>query len=123
MSAFNVSVKHIDTLVGLGQLHLRIFGKEANDVGTELIRQNAKSVAARYREEPTSTGEGYEFQMTSAILNMKPVAGLKAIACYEYQACEDEGWERSQARKFCETLKATLIHALPGYSEADWEVR
>lgn len=50
------------------------------------------------------------------------VAVLKAIACYEYQACEHPGWKTSEARAFCEELRGNAIHALPGYAEASWEV-
>ena len=52
-----------------------------------------------------------------------PVEGLSITACFEYQSCEHEGWESSEARAFCEALRSACIYALPGYADAAWEWR
>ena len=47
---------------------------------------------------------------------------LKAISCYEYQACEAPGWDTSAAKVFAEGLRRAVIPALPGYTDAPWEI-
>lgn len=51
-----------------------------------------------------------------------PVVVLKALSCYEYQACEHPGWLSSEARQFCDALRHRAIRALPGYDAAPWEI-
>jgi hypothetical protein len=46
----------------------------------------------------------------------------KAIACYEYQACECADWEQSEAVQFCDALRRKMIARLPGYEAAPWGV-
>lgn len=65
---------------------------------------------------------GYTFPL-GRVKQLAPVAVLKAIDCFEYQSCEHPEWEGSEARAFCEALRDDMIGRLPGYSEADWEVR
>ena len=52
----------------------------------------------------------------------EPVELLSALACYEYQACETEDWESTEAAAFCRALRKELISRLSGYSEAPWEI-
>lgn len=47
---------------------------------------------------------------------------LKAIACYEYQSCEHDEWETSEAKTFCKALRSRMIQSLPGYDTAAWEI-
>ncbi|MGH3857934.1 MAG: hypothetical protein ACRDR6_31490, partial [Pseudonocardiaceae bacterium] len=47
-----------------------------------------------------------------------PLVVLKAIACRQYQSCEHPGWLDSEARVFCQALRAVTIPALPGYHQA-----
>ena len=118
MSAFKVSTAHIDVLVYGASLVEPMTGKEENDMGRTLERENDRSLAARYGDE---VGES---SYTYSRPDRKPsiVAILKAIACYEYQSCEHEGWETCFARKVCSELRASLISQLPGYNEAPWGV-
>lgn len=51
------------------------------------------------------------------------VGALKALACYEYQSCESDDWESTEAFAFCEALRHTLIWALPNIDDAAWEVQ
>jgi len=50
------------------------------------------------------------------------VQTLKAIACFDYQACETDDWQQSEAFAFCEALRDRAINKLPGYSEAKWGI-
>lgn len=102
--------------------HLRELSIETSaSVGQMLIRENHLSVCHRYDENPkVEAVDPYEFERSRKPLD--PVQVLKAINCYEYQSCEHPDWEDSEANRFCESLRNTAIHVLPGYEEADWEI-
>jgi DNA-binding winged helix-turn-helix (wHTH) protein len=51
-----------------------------------------------------------------------PVVILKLIGYYERQSCGHQGWETSEARKFCEDLRLACIRSLPGYDAAPWTI-
>lgn len=83
-----------------------------------------------YREEviPGTEGETielpewiteYRFPLTRARCP-EVVEALKLIECLEYQSCEHDGWNDSEARRFCDALRGQLISALPGYADAEW---
>jgi hypothetical protein len=90
----------------------------ADQVGAMLVNENRLSVNARYQEDEIE--EFYTF--TPYRGKVTAVQTLKAIRCYEYQACEHEGWKTSEARAFCRALETLAIHALPGYDKALWEI-
>lgn len=142
MSAFLVKQAHIAYLVnaavyfartspyGLGwldpetQAYHKLDGydrDQASRLGQVLWDANVKSVSARYRVERGAT-ERYEHAYARDQPLPRLVQVLKAVACLEYQACEYDGWERSEARAALEAIKGAAIHALPGYQEAQWEV-
>jgi len=105
--------------------------ERATQVGKMLWAWNLASINARYVdtiEHPEncpgpvgfkgiSTVDQYRFVRTPLI---PPVAVLKAIACYEYQSCECEEWEISEAKAFCASLRNRVISMLPGYNESPW---
>ena len=45
---------------------------------------------------------------------------LKAVSCYEYQACEHPGWLASEANLFCDALRHKLIGLLTIFGLASW---
>lgn len=95
----------------------------ADGVGMMLLAQNHRSFDHRYdgrhgvEAEP---GEMYEFAAYKGQID--PVQVLKALDCYEYQACETPDWERCEAWRFCDSLRGRAINRLKGYNEAQWEV-
>ena len=90
-----------------------------DQVGQMLLDTNAASAGARHEETP----ELYIYSYTTPVrFDWEAVDVLKAISCYEYQACEAPGWERSAARAFCEGLRRAVTPALPGYTDAPWEI-
>lgn len=88
-----------------------------NMVGQHLVDQNYRSFNKRYgsNDQPHK----YKFEETA---KFSPVEVLKACDCYEYQACEDEGWDGSLAKAFIGRLKDTMVRKLPGYEEAPWMI-
>jgi hypothetical protein len=119
MSAFVVSKAHIDCLV-----HAFVTDKyapafvDADKLGAMLWTENYRSVNYRYPDRDASV-PAYTYR-PSRITD--PVAVLKQIACYEYQACERPDWETSEAFKLCARLRTIAINRLPGYEAAAWGV-
>lgn len=94
-------------------------------VGQMLWDENLKSVCHRYPDGLALPGPvtcGYEYDDTQPVRRVDPVAVLKALSAYEYQACEHPGWPTSEAKAFCRALRAEAIRCLPGYEEATWDV-
>src|SRR5882724_12430426 len=141
MSAFVVSKKHIDVLVHAGlrygrQYTLRwrvgddpawtgdyeahcaaiqtqtreLTHETANRVGAMLWHENMVSVDHRYQDHAPNDRAVYRHREAC----LEPVGVLKLIDCYEYQTCEHDGWEASEAHAFCQALRKAAIHALPG---------
>lgn len=102
-----------------------------NELGAMLWLENLQSVSERYPEDQDGQRPGPVGLTTASMLAYayappaKPltvVEALKALACYEYQACEHDEWKMSEAKSFCDNLRSALIHALPGYEAAPWGV-
>lgn len=146
MSAFIVDKVHIDLLITAG-LEFRTYtagfswwhegsGKRielrdntAHEVGQMLWAENLASVAGRYPNDSSGERPGpigfeddmvltYRFERVPGRMDIATVA--KAIACYEYQSCEHDGWGTSSARMFCEALRHACLSRLPGYEAAPW---
>jgi hypothetical protein len=149
VSAFVVSKEHIDLLVALAftgprpephgsrHWHEPSWLKKANptpdDVGRMLLAENLTSVHDRYPRDRadelpgprppywlvSEAGEG-GYQFTRHRYRLTAVEGLKALACYEYQSCEHDGWPESDAHAFCRSLHDAVVWMLPGMEEAPW---
>lgn len=91
----------------------------ADHVGAMLLAENRRSVNDRYDEDEIEDLYTYRPLRHSTCT---PVDILKAISCYEYQSCETEGWQGSEARRFCAALRDAMIGKLPGYDAAPWEI-
>lgn len=90
----------------------------AGTVGAMLLAQNRRSVDFRYDE--TDIEEPYIHRPSS---DRQPVAMLRAVSCYEYQACETPDWEDTEAARFCQALRAHLIRQLDGYDDSEtWPI-
>lgn len=120
MSAYQVSPKHIAALTANARRYSRA---GANDLDVAamaecLAQANADSVNARYNEsEPAVEFGPTDFDM-GEYTRLSPVACLKALQCFEYQACEHPGWDASEAAAHCRAFRTIFISALPGYADA-----
>lgn len=137
MSAYVVSTTHIDAIVtamlecGAKGAAFRAtcedFVEErvrAARLGEILIRANVASVNHRYSESRpevrasmTSDPEEYlpyRYRMTPwdsggrVAPELRLVRALALVTCYEYQACEPDGWIGSPAWEECDRLKAWI---------------
>lgn len=86
----------------------------AGRVGAMLVAQNRASVNFRYDEDEWET----PFLFDRLPGTPEPVTILKAVRCYEYQACETPDWDTSEAEAFCEALIYLAISVLPGFDSA-----
>jgi len=101
--------------IALATLLDRTLTHETSDqVGAILLAANMESVNYRYDEHDLEPIYRYRPDPVT------PVAALKAIDCYEYQACEPPSWQHSEARAICQELRQVAIQSLPGYHEAPW---
>jgi hypothetical protein len=115
-------------------------------MGQQLVDECVKSVTHRYPNDNVDAGElpgptdpyylkPYVFEpvtrpgvftigaagLTVAIEPLVSLAELaKGVACYEYQSCEHDEWESSQAHAICESLTSHILHSLPGFDKAPW---
>jgi hypothetical protein len=144
MSAFMVSTVHIDALITAGledpaagplrwffpaldrtKGYLEHEGsrreltyESAGRVGAMLLAENVRSVNHRYSEDELE--EPYLFTRLAGTAD--PVQVLKAVDCYEYQACEHDEWPTSEAAAFCDALRRRMVHRIAGYETAAWEI-
>lgn len=109
---------HEDYLERLNATRREVTRENAGTWGATLVAENRRSVNHRYAEDEIE--EPYEFTEYAGTFN--PVAILSALGCYEYQACEHPGWKTSEAKSFCDALRMQMIHDLPGYDKAPYEV-
>lgn len=91
----------------------------ADAVGQMLLDANAASVNTRYEEDNAYV---YQYQRPR-YRSWEPVELLKAIDCYEYQACEVRDWPETQAFWFCQSLRKAIIRGIADYSDANtWDL-
>lgn len=113
--------------------YCKLTHNSADAVGKMLVTENVRSVGYRYGgpqddlpcmpDDRAGQREllNYRHKPDRAIRTPTVVEALKLIDCYEYQSCEHDEWETSEAFRFCAALRSHLIHRLPGYSQAPWD--
>jgi hypothetical protein len=135
MSAFIVGNDHIDGLLSFAISRVRgnvcyyhddnrveISRNNATKIGRILLAENERSVCHRYNEASEDEASSYTFKPWHETPN--PVSILKACDCFDYQACETEDYEKSEAHTIIMAIRKRAISALPGYDNAPgWELR
>lgn len=98
-------------------------------LGQMLWEENIRSVLKRYPQDTRDTMPGPDsddFTFREADIwnpfaeKFDPVQVLKSVSCLEYQSCEHDAWEHSEAHNFCKALESAAIGALSGYETAEW---
>lgn len=129
MSAFLVAPEHIAAIVGSAVCYAR--RQHASDrfrdpvaVATLLAAENARSVNYRYhRHAPQAAMVVTETMIRAYEMRpLPPVELLKALAGYEYQACECPDWREREACHTVTWITDLAVRSLPGYDEAAWSI-
>lgn len=106
--------------------------KRAAEVAQMLWDENFASINARYPdtiEHPEGSpgviseaeaGFVYGEHRDLFLHNIEPAQVLKACDCLEYQSCEHDGWETSEAHAFLVSLRSSAWRRVPGYEDAEW---
>jgi hypothetical protein len=121
MSAYLVPKEHIDAILASYARALKATRLEKPDldhIGRALWKENARSVAYRYKEASDTQWEGYKH--TALAVDMTPIQAYKLVDCLEYQSCEHPGWETSEANKLCRRIKDTLIASTAEWQSGQW---
>jgi hypothetical protein len=143
-SAWLVSKQHIDLLVAAryapegtpeaeearGEpIVYQDHNKTDDQVGQMLWIENMRSLVARYGDKAPETFEfpaNFEkmvrYRFTEPHGKMNPLVILKQVHCYEYQSNEHDGWESSDAKKYCKELEHHLVSSHKEYVDAPWGV-
>ena len=125
MSAFIVSHAHIDALLDFacraGVMRGAI-SSDLNEVGTKLMAANIASVCRRYSEPAEVYCLEALYVHGTPRRQITPVEAIKAAACFDYQACEVNGYDDTFAAKFMASIRDAAITKLPGYASAAWEI-
>lgn len=131
MSAFMCSDEHIAVLA-----YSATFGTDSIEAHPRFYKDlkfrkafntlraaNMRAMRARYGKErgvispPTFNAA----TVASVQAHRDPVHVIKLAGCFDYQACEHDGWERSEAYRVLGRAVLRCAHSqLPGYSNAPW---
>ena len=139
MSAFVCTPNHIATLVAYHKS--AEYAGQSFDMGRAaetLMRENIRSVADRYPDctdgdYPGASGTQQELvDEAKRLVNdaafcaeaaaKSPVEILKLAQSLEYQSCECDDWDTTEAKKLIDSVVSGAIARLPGYDEADWSI-
>lgn len=97
-----------------------------DDKDGELPGPNGLTVEAvrsyRYSHQMTVPGRVGVHEVGPKWIAVTPLLVLKQIDCYQYQSCEHDGWEGSDARRFTDALRQRMVRQLPGYDDGPWGV-
>jgi hypothetical protein len=100
---------------------------EAVRVGQMLWDECIKSVRYRYPDDdhgqlPGPVGESFVFERRDlrTLLGLDLPQVFMSCDCYDYQTCEHEDYEQSEAWAFLQALRARAWRSLPGYQDSKW---
>jgi hypothetical protein len=127
MSAFVVSRKHLTEIAAFassGESSPHNREQRFRHVYETLATANVASVCARYQDEKPEDYIPFTKAYYGAVAkcSVAAVEVLKLLDCLEYQSCERDDWETSEAHKLLDYIRAAAISALPGYEEAAWAI-
>jgi hypothetical protein len=124
MSCFMCSDEHISFLAGAAVRYAHVHVLDVEQVAAMLHAANAYSYESRYHRQTTENPEyvrgSFQFRPEAAREVASLVQTIKSAQCYDCQACEFEGYERSDAAKMVRNIISGAIAALPGYDIAAW---
>ena len=86
------------------------------EIGQKLVDENYKSVNFRYSRD--NAPHTFHFEPVA----MEPIQVVRLCHGYNYQACEHDGWETSEAKEISRQIEHYAIKDVPGYQEAPWGI-
>ena len=126
MSAHMVNDAHIDVMIDLTKQFRNRYATLAwrwgnppqrktlsdynskTDLGRMLLAENTRSVGERYREGQSPAALLYTYRPTHKEFTC--AQALNTLSGYEYQACENDDYEQSEAFAFCFALRAFIVN-------------
>jgi hypothetical protein len=100
---------------------------QLTEVGKLLLRENMRSLFSKYGDRALEVGIGsneigrYRFNSIGSItVYGKPVEGLKLCDYYDYQSRETRDYQDSEACRWINWLRTSLVTRLPGWADAPW---
>ena len=128
MSAFHVSDDHINILLSWARKHnpivrvdhTRFDLTQSEDywrVGAVLRDANNASMDARYGDKPEDF-----LPKTVSVAHLEAIDIVSGCDCFDYQACEYDGWESSGAKNAVDQIRNAASRKVPGYGRC-WELR
>ena len=85
-----------------------------------LLRENYRSLRARYDDAEIPHRVKVTLGEVMRATQIPAVNVLHSVACFEYQACESDDWDQTDAYKICDQISRAAIRRLPGYDDAPW---
>jgi hypothetical protein len=126
MSAWLLTDTHISVLVGartrFGPSPTVFPNIDDDALGRTLLRENMLSLATRYGDKIDEDRIARYRTDPSVAQRFGAVAIIKAVHCYQYQACEHDAWPESDAYEYCKQLIEHMTQHLPGYGDAAWAI-
>ena len=118
--------------LGDGRGQRKITDGDEDAFGDVLIRENLSSIHYRYPETAATDPENTpgptdqywlaEYRHARPGRQLMAIQGIKAIKCFQYQACEHPEWHDSKAKEILNSMIHSLVAYLEGYDAAAWEI-
>lgn len=93
-----------------------------SQLGQLLIDENYRSV--NYRYDDSEAPHRYTFRRHqkafAARVDRVALQVLRALSCYDYQACESPDYRATDASGVIDSIRAHAISKLSGYEETEW---
>ena len=134
MCAYIVSPEQIQTIVPWAQRnHSRPYDYTRGEIARVLAEANIASVEYRYPDLVGSSvkaflsmdsNEEYIEECQREFAGPLPTATgvIKLINSLDYQSCEREDWEESQAYQYLNRIRTLATYNLPGYNDQPWSI-
>lgn len=133
MSAFICSEKHVNTIVSYaaendisvyikaasGQRYWHSVKKDPILIAKILKQANVDSVNHRYNESDKPSRAKYKPEATAFI---SPIQIVKLCNCFDYQSCEVDDYDDSDAARIINSIRSNAITNIPGYNDAAWAI-
>jgi hypothetical protein len=87
-------------------------GADTQTVAQMLHDENIASLAARYGADERKSRREVSGSIPAQYFQLHPLAIVKLIHCYQYQACEHAGWKESEACKATEAAERVIVSRL-----------